>query len=86
MTASMLLELFTNEEAAFQFALQSDMLYVNGQCEECDGSYQLYTDEYKKNQHYLKCTKCSSKRSILHNSIFTRTKLKINVVLHLLYC
>lgn len=35
-------------EAAFQFALQSKMLYVNGQCEECDGKYQLNTDEYKR--------------------------------------
>lgn len=56
------------------------------ECDECDGNYELYTDVYKQNECYLKCIKCGSKRSILHKSIFTRTKLKPNKVLHLLYC
>lgn len=45
-----------------------------------------YIYVYKQNECYLKSIKCGSKRGILHKSIFTRTKLKPNKVLHLLYC
>lgn len=81
-----LITLFKDPDAALDYAIQHDMLYIHGQCDECDGNYELYTDVYKQNKCYLKCIKCGSKRSILNKSIFTRTKLKPNKVLHLLYC
>ena len=68
------------------FSFSFNILSIHGQCDECDGNYELYTVAYKQNDSYLKCIKCGSKRSILHKYIFTRTKLKPNKVLHLLYC
>lgn len=86
MTTISLHDIFTNEQKALQFALQNNMLYIHGECENCNGKYELYQDSHKHSDKFLKCIKCGSKKSLLHNSIFTRTKLKPNEVLHILYC
>lgn len=86
MTTVSLNELFTNDQEALEFALKNGLLYIHGECEECGGRYELFRDAHKRNEKYLKCIKCGSKKSVLHNSIFTRSKLKPNEVLHILYC
>lgn len=86
MTQLSLHEIFTDDEKAFDFALNTNLLYNNGKCEKCNGKYMVFTDNYKKSNRYLKCEHCGNKKSIFHKSIFTRSKLKICQILHLIYC
>lgn len=37
-----LITLFKDPDAALDYAIQHDMLYIHGQCDECDGNYELY--------------------------------------------
>lgn len=86
MTQLSLHEIFTDDEKAFQLALNSNLLYNNGECEQCHGKYLVFTYNYKKSNRYLKCENCGNKKSIFYKSIFTRSKLKISPILHLIYC
>ena len=86
MNATQLHSIFTDEQSAFQYAFKMDLLYNDGECEKCGDHYGVYSDKHKPFGCFLKCQKCGCKKSILHNSIFTRSKLPMNKVFHLLYC
>ena len=82
-------ELFTNEDVALQFAYEYDLLYDGGVCEStpnCRGNYQIVNDSSTKYGFRLRCSHCGKTKSLLFNSIFTRSHLQINKVLHLMYC
>lgn len=84
-----LFELFTNEAKALNFAFHYDMLYDEGICEStlhCRGRYYIVRDLSTKTGYRLKCSKCKKTKSLFYNSIFTRSQLPVNVVLHILYC
>ena len=82
-------ELFTNESKAFNFAYNYDFLYDEGTCEStnmCKGNYFIVQDNSTRTGLRLKCSHCSKTKSIFYNSIFTRSQLSVNVVIHILYC
>ena len=82
-------ELFKDGEKALEFAFQSDMLYDGGECHSthhCSGTYIVIKDSYEKTGFRLQCNTCKKKKSIFYNSIFTRSMLGVNQILHLLYC
>ena len=81
--------LFTDEEAALNFAYQCDMLYDDGVCDStyrCQGNYVIVADSSTKTGYRLRCPVCHKTRSLFYNSIFTRSNIKINTILHLIYC
>ena len=84
-----LCDLFQDEEQSLQFVYQFDMLYDGGVCEStphCAGNYQIVSDPSSKYGHRLRCNCCGKTKSLLYNSVFTRTHLPINKILHLIYC
>lgn len=84
-----LITLFTDEEAALNFAYNTDMLYDEGEClstEGCTGTYAIVKDSYAKYSYKLQCNKCKKVKSLFYNSIFTRAHIPTNTVLHILYC
>ena len=81
--------LFTDEETALSFVYELDMLYDGGVCEStpnCPGNYEIVDDASSRTGHRLKCSHCKKTKSLFYNSIFTRTHLPINVVVHIIYC
>ena len=81
-----LYQIFNNEEAAFNIAIQNKMIYNEMICENCNCSMSLITDRSKKFNMVWKCRICRKKISILKYSIFSCSHYKINNILHLLYC
>ena len=80
--------LFTDEEQALHFAYDYDLLYDGGTCESthgCLGNYQIISDSSTKTGFRLRCDVCGKTKSLFHNSIFTRSQLPVNKILHLLY-
>lgn len=86
MTSLMLHSLFTDPNEALKFAAQNNLLYIDGECENCKHTYQLYRDSSVQSQVRLKCNYCQDKKSIFYKSIFTRSKIPINKILHIIYC
>ena len=83
-----LASIFTDEEEAFKFAYEYDMLYDGGVCEStpyCRGRYCMVRDFSTKTGYRLRCNCCHKTKSIFHNSIFTRSNIGVNQILHLLY-
>ena len=81
--------LFTDEKIALDFAKVHDMLYDNGECQStyrCNGKYKIVIDASTKTGERLQCPVCRKTKSLFYNSIFTRSKIGVNIVLHLLYC
>lgn len=84
-----LTSIFEDEEAALNFVYNFDLLYDDGVCEStphCSGNYQLVPDTSTKFGFRLKCNVCNKTKSLFYNSVFTRTHLQINKVVHLIYC
>ena len=80
-----LMPLFTDENLAFQHALHWGLLADGTPCELCGQDYELVPDRTVKYGYRVKCHFCNTKKSILHNTLFTRAKLPICKVLHLLF-
>ena len=64
--------LFYDENNAFNFAVQKNMIYNILNCNDCGIQLKIYKDKYKKISYYFKCTKCKRVYSILYQSIFYR--------------
>ena len=82
-------KLITKEDVALQFAYDYDLFYDGGVCEStpnCQGNYHMVTDWSTKYGFHLRCLHCGKTKSLLFNSIFTRSHLQINKVVHLIYC
>lgn len=80
---------FSSEMAAFNFALNNQMLNVNGECESrdgCNGKYEMVPDNHTNTGWRLKCSQCDCTKSIFFKSIFTRSKLSMCKVFHIIYC
>ena len=80
--------IFTDEEAALNFAYEYDMLYDGGVCEStphCKGNYYISRDSSAKTGYRLRCNCCNKTKSMFYNSIFTRSNINVRKVLHLLY-
>lgn len=77
-----LYQIFNNEEAAFNIAIQNKMIYNEMICENCNCSMSLITDRSKKFNMVWKCRICRKKISILKYSIFSCSHYKINNILH----
>ena len=67
-----LYQIFNNEEAAFNIAIQNKMIYNEMICENCNCSMSLITDRSKKFNMVWKCRICRKKISILKYSIFSQ--------------
>ena len=78
--------LFTNEEAAIEFALQNGVIYNQMRCENCEIDMYIYKDSSKGFGYKWICPKCHKSKSILFGSIFYSAKLPISKIFHLLYC
>ena len=62
-----LYRIFANENDAFQFSYQADLLYDGGDCQSkigCDGKYQIVKDASEKTGFRLKCDKCGKTKSL----------------------
>ena len=84
-----LYEIFYDETAALIFAYEADMLYDGGICEStygCRGNYSLSQDLTTRTGYRLRCPICGKTKSLFYNSVFTRSNIKVNTVLHLIYC
>ena len=82
-------ELFLDESKALAFAYEYDLLFDGGVCDAtkgCQGNYIISKDVSAKTGYRLMCSHCRKKRSIFYNSIFTRAKIEVRQVLHLIYC
>ena len=78
--------LFNDENNAFNFAVQKNMIYNILNCNDCGIQLKIYKDKYKKFSYYFKCTKCKRVYSILYQSIFYYSKILMNLTLYLIYC
>lgn len=84
-----LCNLFMNEGLAFQFAINSNMIYYNEEpeCPKCrQAKMKKYNDQFQKFMIFYKCEYCNKKSSILIYSIFNHSNLEMNKILHLIYC
>lgn len=82
-------QFFSTEYDAFIFALNNGLLYANGQCEStdmCNGKYEMVKDMTTETGWRLKCSICHCTKSIFYKSIFTRSKLSMCKIFHILYC
>lgn len=86
MTFLTLHSLFTDQDEALKFVADNNLLYNDGECENCHHTYQFYQDNSSKTSIILKCTNCKNKKSVFHKSIFTRSKIPITKILHIIYC
>lgn len=80
---------FSHEMTSFYYALNNGLLYVNGACEStenCKGKYYMVKDKYAETGYRLQCSHCHCTKSIFFKSIFTRSKLPMTTVFHILYC
>ena len=78
--------LFTNEEAAIEFAHQNGVIYNQMRCENCEIDMHTYRDSSKGFGYKRLCTKCHKSKSILFGSICYSAKLPISKNFNLLYC
>ena len=80
--------IFQNEVEAIKFSFQTGLLEL----QYCDNhSGEKIEMQLRENRNYrfnmcYECHQCHNRVSILHNSIFTRTKLPIGTVLKIIYC
>lgn len=78
--------LFTDPNEALKFASENNLLYNDGECDHCHHSYQFYKESSVTTGVILKCDYCQDKKSIFYKSIFSRAKIPINKILHIIYC
>ena len=75
--------LFNDENNAFNFAVQKNMIYNILNCNDCGIQLKIYKDKYKKFSYYFKCTKCKRVYSILYQSIwYSPTKTHFLIRMH----
>ena len=80
--------IFQNEVEAIKFSFQTGLLEL----QYCDNhSGEKIEMKLRENRNFrfnmcYECHQCHNRVSILHNSIFTRTKLPIGTVLKIIYC
>ena len=78
--------LFTNEGIALNYAINELLLKISDQCSEnCSGILHLQKKESYPYRLCLRCNKCRKTYSILRGSIFTRSKLPMNVIFQIIY-
>lgn len=78
--------LFTNEDIAFDFAIENNMVYRTMTCCNCGAQTYLYQDRYRKFGYYFKCSNCNRYHSIFYLSVFYNAKIPMNMIFHLIYC
>lgn len=79
--------IFTDENKAFQFAFEADLLADGAFCgEDCHGVLKITHDSNQKFNCRVICPICGQQKSIFYTSFMTRSKLPVNKCLHLLYC
>ena len=81
-----LFKLFTDEGAAFNFAIRNNLIYRRMKCDQCENEMLLYKDSHRKGEYYWKCPKCRKCNSIFKYSIFSFSNLPLNKILQMLYC
>ena len=79
-------DIFTKEDEAFKFICNSGLLYDNGICDDCGGIFYAYKDDSTYSGFILKCSTCHKKKSIFFKSIFTKSKIPLCKILHIIYC
>ena len=78
--------IFNNEDIAFQFSVQNNLIFQSLVCEECNNETNIQRDSYRKFGFFFKCPQCHKQYSILYHSVFYYSKLPISKVLFTLYC
>lgn len=78
--------LFVNEGLAYQYARNVGLIPSSIPCPHCEQPTDLYTDNFEVYKQRRICHHCQHTYSILTGTIFTRSKLLICQVLHLIYC
>lgn len=89
MTTLKLAYIFQNEDAAFKFAYEGNLLYNGGECKnspKCRGHYVLGRKNSTQSGLILRCPLCHNTTSIYYNSIFLRSKIPVSTTLHIIYC
>lgn len=88
MTTLQLATIFLNEDAAFKFSYEGNLLFDGGQCKnapQCKGYYIIGRKNTTHNGLILRCPYCRNTTSIFYNSIFLRSKLPVSTALHIIY-
>lgn len=78
--------LFVNEGLAYQYERNVGLIPSSIRCPHCEQPTDLYTDNFEVYKQRRICHHCQHTYSILTGTIFTRSKLLICQVLHLIYC
>lgn len=86
MTMFELNDIFTDEDKAILYIEKKGLLFNGGQCEKCDGLYEFYLQNSTYTGVILECTKCHDRKSMFHNSFFTRSQIPVKKVLRIIYC
>lgn len=79
------LEIFSDEIAAVNFAFEMDLIHRDAQCDFCSHLLEIRKHDSFRMKHAFYCPNCQLYTSIFNKSFFTRTKLPINQVIHLIY-
>ena len=70
--------IFNNEDIAFQFSVQNNLIFQSLVCEECNNETNIQRDSYRKFGFFFKCPQCYKQYSILYHSVFYYSKLPIS--------
>lgn len=79
-------KIFSEEEAALEEAIASELIDPWRPCEFCDKEFDTIRDKSASLGYKSICYFCGIRRSILGGSFFVRNKVGIATSLHLIYC
>ena len=78
--------IFTDENAALDFVINADLLQDGCYCsDDCEGILEIRNNSAFSYGQCLFCPSCKRRYSILHGSLFTRSKLPIHTILQIIY-
>ncbi len=75
-------KIFDSEEEAIKYLIDYEIIQEDSKCSQCRSIMKI---NYKRNSYLCTKTRCRNQKSIFKDTIFYKSNLKLNIILHIAY-